>query len=235
MRLGTPATPELLRNMGVEEVVVATGARRAMPAIPGADRANVYSGDDMRKLMLGQDLGAIADKTGWATRAAMKAGAMTGLTKRPGFIRTASEYWMPFGDTVAIVGGELVGLELAEFLAKRGRKVIVLDEGAKFGAGLQVVRRWRVLDELKELGVTLLPEASDIAIGDKTVSYRNTLGQTRTIHADEVIVAKGATGDTTLAEQLRAAGFSVHTAGDCTGVGYIEGAMHDAAQLAETI
>ena len=75
MRLGTPATPELLRNMGVEEVVVATGARRAMPAIPGADRANVYSGDDMRKLMLGQDLGAIADKTGWATRAAMKAGA----------------------------------------------------------------------------------------------------------------------------------------------------------------
>ncbi|WP_287459479.1 FAD-dependent oxidoreductase [Sphingomonas sp.] len=235
VRLGTPATPELLRNMGVEEVVVATGARRAMPAIPGADRANVYSGDDMRKLMLGQDLGAIADKTGWATRAAMKAGAMTGLTKRPGFIRTASEYWMPFGDTVAIVGGELVGLELAEFLAKRGRKVIVLDEGAKFGAGLQVVRRWRVLDELKELGVTLLPEASDIAIGDKTVSYRNTLGQTRTIHADEVIVAKGATGDTTLAEQLRAAGFSVHTAGDCTGVGYIEGAMHDAAQLAETI
>ena len=49
------------------------------------------------------------------------------------------------------------------------------------------------------------------------------------------VVAKGATGDTTLAETLRVAGFIVHTAGDCNGVGYIEGAMESAAELARII
>ncbi|MDX3884264.1 MAG: FAD-dependent oxidoreductase [Sphingomonas sp.] len=235
IRLNTVATPELLRSLGVEEVIVATGARRDMPAIPGADLPHVFSGDDMRRLMLGQDLDTLAGKTDRTTRTAMKLGALTGLTARPGFIRAASNWWMPFGERIAIIGGELVGLELAEFLAKRGRKVTVLDDAAKFGAGLQVVRRWRVLDELKELGVTLLPEAHDIAILGGRVRYANPNGQERTIAADQVIVAKGATGDTALAGDLRATGFTVHTAGDCTGVGYIEGAMQDAAEIAANI
>lgn len=235
LMLNRHATPALLRSLNVDEVVVATGAKRAMPDIPGAHLPHVFSGDDMRRLMLGLDLDTLADKTDWKTRTAMKLGALTGLTARPGFIRAASEYWMPFGERVAIIGGELVGLELAEFLAHRGRKVTVLDDAAKFGAGLQVVRRWRMLDELKELGVTLLPEAHDITISEGRVRYANPNGQERTIAADQVIVAKGATGDETLADELRTAGFTVHTAGDCTGVGYIEGAMHDAAELATRI
>ena len=35
-----------------------------------------------------------------------------------------------------------------------------------------------------------------------------------------------------IADQLRAEGFSVHSIGDCNGVGYIEGAMEAAAELA---
>ncbi|GLV31057.1 hypothetical protein TomTYG75_35690 [Sphingobium sp. TomTYG75] len=229
VQLSTKATPELLTTLIPDEVVVATGARRALPPIPGADRDNVFSGDEMRSLMLGQDLGKLARKVDTKTRLMMRAGRVTGLTGRPGFIRAASTYFMPFGERVVIIGGELVGLELAEFLAKRGRKVVVIDEAAKMGAGLQVVRRWRVLDELHHLGVTLLPNAGDIAIGDKNVSYRNSFGQVRTVAADQVIVAKGAQGDSRLADQLKAAGFSVRSIGDANGVGYIEGAMQDAA------
>lgn len=235
VRLRTRATPELLRSLGVDEVVVATGARRAMPDIAGAELPHVFSGDDMRRLMLGLDLDTLADKTDWKTRAAMRLGAATGLTGNPAFVRGASTHWMPFGERIAIIGGELVGLELAEFLAKRGRAVTVLDDAAKFGAGLQVVRRWRMLDELKELGVTLLPESSDFTILEGRVRYRNPQGQERTIAADQVIVAQGASGDESLADSLRAAGFTVHAVGDCTGIGYIEGAMHDAARLAEAI
>jgi hypothetical protein len=47
-----------------------------------------------------------------------------------------------------------------------------------------------------------------------------------------VIVAKGATGNITLADKLKAAGLSVHVIGDANGVGYIEGAMRGAAELA---
>lgn len=232
VRLNTLATPALLKQIAPDEVIVATGARRDLPPIPGADRRNVFSGDEMRSMMLGQDLDKLADKIDAPTRLMMRSGKLTGLTARPGVVRAASQYWMPFGERVAIIGGELVGLELAEFLAKRGRKIVVLDEAPRMGAGLQVVRRWRVLDELKHLGVKLLPEVADIVIEENAVSYSNGFNQRRTIAADQVIIAKGATGDTSLADTLRAAGFRVTTIGDANGVGYIEGAMQDAADAA---
>ena len=134
-----------------------------------------------------------------------------------------------------IIGGELVGLELAEYLAHRGRQVTVLEESSRPGAGLYLVRRLRLLDELREAGVTLISKASQIAIGEQQVEYRNYRGQIRHIGADHVVVAKGAQGNLTLAENLEKQGFSVHTVGDCSGVTYIEGAMHDAAQVAARI
>ena len=235
IRLNTQATPELLREIAPDEVIVATGARRELPPIPGADRDNVFSGDGMRSLMLAQDLGQLNGKIDGKTRLMMRAGKVTGLTARPGFVRAASGFWMPFGKQVVIIGGELVGLELAEFLAKRGRRIVVIDEASRMGAGLQVVRRWRVLDELKHLNVKLLPGVTDIAIGDRTVSYVNGFGQRRTVGADQVIIAKGAQGDARLADMLREAGFQVRSIGDANGVGYIEGAMQDAADAVAAI
>ncbi|WP_097093421.1 oxidoreductase [Novosphingobium sp. Chol11] len=235
IRLNTRATPELLREIAPDEVIVATGARRELPPIPGADRDNVFSGDEMRSLMLAQDLGQLNGKIDGKTRLMMRAGKVTGLTARPGFVRAASDFWMPFGKQVVIIGGELVGLELAEFLAKRDRRIVVIDEASRMGAGLQVVRRWRVLDELKHLNVKLLPGVTDIAIGERTVSYVNGFGQRRTVGADQVIIAKGAQGDARLADMLREAGFQVRSIGDANGVGYIEGAMQDAADAVAAI
>ena len=106
---------------------------------------------------------------------------------------------------------------------------------ARFGAGLPIVRRWRVLDELEKLDVPLYREAREISIGDGEVSYRNSHSQIRRLAADHVIVAKGAVGDLTLADALRTAGFKVHTVGDCNGVGYIAGAMRSAAETAASI
>jgi pyruvate/2-oxoglutarate dehydrogenase complex dihydrolipoamide dehydrogenase (E3) component len=189
----------------------------------------------MRRLVLGQDMHTLARKTGWLTRMLMKLGDITGLTKSAGFIRLASRIWMPLGKRVVIIGGELVGLELAEFLAHRGREVTVLDPSTHFGVGLQVVRRWRVLADLKDLGVALIPQAEDIGIGDKFVSYRNINGQVRSLSADHVIVAQGAAAELSLAETLKNAGFAVHTAGDCSGVGYINKAILEAAHIAAKI
>ncbi|MDE2436835.1 MAG: FAD-dependent oxidoreductase [Sphingomonadales bacterium] len=235
VRLNTRATPELARSLGVDEVIVATGGRRAMPPIPGSERDFVFSGDDMRNLVLGQNLDSLAGKTSAATRLAMKVGRFTGVTGRSAMLRLGSKAWMPLGKQVVIIGGELVGLELAEFLAERGRKVTVLEESSRVGKGIPLVRRFRAVDDCHELGVALLTEASDFRIGDRTVTYRNAHGQQRTLHADTVIVAKGATGDETLAEAMRDAGLIVHAIGDCSGIGYIEGAMRDAALATQAI
>jgi 2,4-dienoyl-CoA reductase-like NADH-dependent reductase (Old Yellow Enzyme family)/thioredoxin reductase len=235
VRLKTRATADLVRGLRPDAVVVASGAVRSMPPIPGAERSNVYSGEDMRRLVLGEELDQLKGKTGWTTRLAARGAALTGATRSFELIRTATRSWMPLGQRVVIIGGELVGLELAEFLAHRQRSVTVIDEASRLGAGLQIVRRWRVLAQLRALGVVMLAKASAIAIDDGRVSYINRHGQARRIGADHVIVAKGARADLTLADELRAAGLAVQVAGDCQGVGYIEGAMGDAARIAAAI
>lgn len=235
VRLGTVAMPALLQSLSADEVIVATGARRLMPELPGSDQDFVLSGDEMRALVLGENAPTLRRKTTAFTRGMTRLGALSGVNRHPWILRQASRAWLPLGQRIVVIGGELVGLELAEYLAHRGRQVTVIDESSRSGAGLYLVRRMRLLDELHELGVTLHNKATRISVGERAVSYRNQRGQVRTLAADHVIVAKGATGDTALAEQLRGEGLSVHTIGDCNGVGYIEGAMASAADLVAAI
>lgn len=231
VRLKTEATSELLRELAPDAVIVATGARRDMPPLPGNDLPHVFSGDDMRNLLLGESSSEVKRKTGLMTRLATKVGAATGITANLDFVRNATRAWMPLGQNIVIVGGELVGIELAEFLNERGRTVTVVEPGPRLGKGLLLVRRMRILSELKEHGVALHGSASDIAITADSVSFTDGDGNAHSVKAHHVIVAMGATGDLALAERLKAEGFAVETVGDCNGVGYIEGAVRGAAEV----
>ena len=203
-----------------------------MPDIPGSEQDFVFSGDEMRALVLGEKHPNLPRKTSGLTRLLVNAGATTGVTKNSWMVRQASKVWLPLGKKITIIGAELVGLELAEFLAERGRKVTVIEPSSRAGKGLYLVRRMRLLAELDELGVVIIKNAKDIAIADHQVGYVNYRGQQRHLETDHVIVAQGATGNTALAEQLDSARFTTHTIGDCNGVGYIEGAIESAAELA---
>ncbi len=232
VQLNTTATPQYLKALAVDEVIIATGAQRLMPDIPGADQDFVFSGDEMRSLVMAENNPALKRKTSALTRALISIAAMTGVTSQQELVRLASKVWLPLGKRITIIGAELVGLELAEFLAERGRIVTIIDSSPEAGKGLFLVRRMRLLDELNHLGVTLINNAADIAIGKQAVSYTNPRGQCRSIDANHIIVAQGATANMGLAEELTATGLKVHTIGDCTGVSYIEGAIEDAAKLA---
>ncbi|MBM3514658.1 MAG: FAD-binding protein [Alphaproteobacteria bacterium] len=235
VRLNTEATPAMLRDLAPDAVIVATGGRRDMPALPGSELPHVFSGDDLRHLLLGEKSEELKRKTGLATRLAMRIGATTGLTANLDFVRAASLSWMPLGANIVIVGGELVGNELAEFLQERGRRVTVLEPAPRLGKGLPLVRRMRLLTELKEHNVALHGGVTDIAIKEKVVTFTDNKGMAHSVLADHVIVAMGASGDSALAESLRAQGFVVEAIGDCTGVGYIEGAIRGAARAVTSL
>ena len=235
VQLETEADEALLRRLAPDAVVVATGARRDMADLPGHDLPHVFSGEDMRRMLLGEDSTELKRKTGLMTRLATKVGAATGLTANLDFVRTATKAWMPLGEHIVIIGGELVGIELAEFLHERGRHVTVVEPAPRLGKGLLLVRRMRILAELREHGVGLHGGASAISIAPEAVTFTDATGATQQIRADHVIVAMGATGDNTLADHLRAAGFAVETVGDCNGVGYIEGAVRGGAEAAQRL
>lgn len=235
IRLGVEATVETIRSFAPDAVIVATGAVRAVPDMPGKAQPIVFSGDDLRALLSGRMTDDLKRKTSWLDRVSSKVGAVTGLTGSPEMLRTATRAYMPLGKQIVILGGELVGLELAEFLTERGRQVTVIDDEPMLGAGLTVVRRMRIVAELREHGVALLPGASQIQIESDGVRFVDAEGQPRRVAADQVIVAKGTHEDRAFAQALRAAGLEVVEAGDGLEVGYIEGAIRGAWDAVETV
>ncbi len=236
IRLETEVTPALIRKLAPDEVLVAAGATRQKPAIRGIDREHVFDGDDLRALLTGEGDATASKKLSLVGRLAVRAGRATGITGKPGLLREASKAYMPLGKQVVVVGGGLVGLELAEFLAERGRQVVVLEEGPRFGLELAHPRRWRVLHELRELGVELVANAVVREIGEREVAYEirssPSEGQLASAAADSVILAVGLVANPSVAARLKEAGVPIREIGDVTGVGYLEGAIRDGFEAA---
>ena len=226
IRLNTEASPALLRDLRADQVLVAVGAERAAPPIPGADQDHVWSGDELRRLMTGDRADEIAKrKLSFTQRSLMKAGSLAGVTDSTEAMQKLSRVWMPLGKRVTIIGGGLVGLELAEFLIARGRKVTVLESATHLGRELAIVRRWRVLHEIRVHGGELITGASVTAIEGNRVRYQLAGGQPAESLADSVVLAIGAQPDTRLLDSLVDAGFNTSSIGDCQSIGYIEGAI----------
>ncbi len=235
MRLNSSATVESVQALNPDVVIVATGAIRRAPAIPGREQPHVHDGASLRALLLGESGERSENRASFTQRLAMGAARKLGVTSSPDLVRKASKLWMPVGDRVVIIGGELVGIELAEFLHERGRAVAVVDEVEQFGRGLSPARRSVMLDEMPLQGLGLHPGASDIRIDEKSVVFADASGEGRVLEADTVIIAKGADSNTTLHDELVAAGVESHMVGDCGEVGYIMGAVRTAADVAATI
>ncbi len=228
VKLKTEATPANIAALKPDHVVVATGAKRPKPDVPGGDLPTVQTGDTLRALMLGT---AEKGEAGLGLRILGKLGNLSGATKSPQLIREATKKFLPMGHDVVVIGGSLVGLELAEFLSDRGRKVTLLHEGPNLGLPMSMPRRWTAVRHSTEQGVQIHRNVEVTRITEKAVEWKDG-DETKSAPVDMVIYAEGTHADTSLAEELRAAGLSVDVAGDAGEVGYIHGAFHSAWDVA---
>jgi len=103
--------------------------------------------------------------------------------------------------------------------------VTVLESGTHLGRELAIVRRWRVLHEIRVHGGQLITGASVSAIEGHCVRYQLADGTSAQSEADSVVLAIGAQPDTGLLDELTRAGLSASSIGDCHSIGYIEGAI----------
>ena len=228
VRTGVTATSATVRALNPDVVVVATGARRERPDVPGAQLPHVQSGDDLRDLITGaSSSGAPRGETSLLERIVVPLGRALHVTTNPSLVRLLSKVWMPVGRNVVVVGGGLVGLELAEFLAERRRTVTVLEEGRVLGLPMAMPRRLAAVGTAKHAGVELVREATLTEIRPDQVVYK--VGdEVRVAPAETVVLAGGVRPDTTFADELRAAGLDVRMVGDAEQVDYIFGAVHSA-------
>lgn len=230
LHMGKSATVESIKAHAPDAVIIATGANRAAPPIPGKEQRHVFDGNELRGLLFGTDAAAAA-KLNLFQRLVVKMGQISQLLRSINALRALSKMWMPLSKRVVLIGGGLVGLELAEYLEERGRQVTVLEPSANLGTELAIVRRARLVHELREHGVALHTGTEITAINGDSVSYAID-GEEHEVAADNVIISMGAEPDTRMAEALNAQGIKAIAVGDCQQVGYIEGAIYSGREAA---
>lgn len=234
VRLGHAASAVDVAGLEPDAVIVATGGRIAVPAIPGDHLPLVRRGVDLRQLLAGQagDHQPLRHRLG----ARLVAGAGQRLV-RPGLVRAATKVWMPLGRRVAIVGGDLVAVELAEFLAARGRLVSILEAGATIAPEVGWKRRTEHMHRLDRLGVTVHVASPVARIAPDGVWFEPAGGARRHLPVDTVVLAGTLEPDLTLYDELKARlpRTQVSAIGDCTGLGLIRKATEDAARVAAAL
>ncbi len=210
VKTGVNATVESIGLLKPDHVVVATGAVIEQLPIPGGELPHVRTGAQIRA--------QLAALPGWIQP-----------LLEPGLLRIASKVWMPLGKTLAIIGADLAAVELAEFVARRGRRVHLLESGNKIAPEVGKKRRAEHMDRLDALKVTVNTRVLIQSIDSRGVNIQSGNGTQKLILADTVIVAGKPTANAALHSALQAAGTPCTAIGDCTGLGLIAGATRDAA------
>jgi 2,4-dienoyl-CoA reductase (NADPH2) len=217
-----------------DSVVVATGANIVLPDLPGADHAHVHSGPGLRELLAGH---AGSDGPVWQRVGARVLSGWGQALAQPAAVRTASKAWLPFGHRIAIIGGDLVAIQFAEFLAARSRLVTVLESGDMLAPEVGLKRRSEHLDRLDRLGVTVHTRVTVHRLVPGGVVFTPDGGIMRRLVVNDVIVAGSAQPDLTLYHRLvdRLPLADVQAIGDCTGLGLIRKAVEEGARIACTL
>ena len=228
IKTNTLATTESIKIFKPDHVVVATGATRDAPDIKGKHLKHVFDGEQLKGLLFGSDASVIK-KLSLFQQLILKIGRISQLLRNVTVLRFLTKVWMPISKKIIIIGGDLVGLELAEFLIERGRKVKVFEPSPSLGQNLSIVRRSRVVHLLKEHGAELLTNVNIKEISKKGVLYE--LAENEHLEeSDQVIIALGTNSNLDLSNSLKNLGIPITSIGDCTSVGYIHGAIADARE-----
>jgi len=192
VRLGKEVDEALVREIGPDVVILATGGTVNTPEIPGINSRVVVRQSRLHRM----------------TKLCL-------IVFTPKLLTWLTHFYLPVGKRVVIVGGGIQGLELAEFLVKRGRKVTVTETSDELGVGLPELTQIPLLETLTEQGCTLLSGVKYEKITDKGLNLVTKEGEKQTIEADTILPALPLLPNTGLFESLKGKIPEIYLAGDC--------------------
>ncbi len=137
------------------------------------------------------------------------------------------------GATVLVIGGGLVGIEVAEYLAKRGTEVVVVEMLAEIARDMEPITRKLSLKRLAALPVTVLAETRVSRLGpDGTATVASAGGPRDLGPFDTVVAAVGTRRRDELSAQLTERHLEVHVVGDAAELAQVQGAVRSAWEVA---
>jgi len=117
-------------------------------------------------------------------------------------------------DTVVIAGGGMVGCEVAEFLAEKGKRVKIVEQLPEVAIDCGVNDRHLLLNRLRELGIEIYVNNKVKEITERGVKVETNKGD-KQITGKTVVVSMGSRSDISLISTLKGEGTPFQTAGDC--------------------
>jgi 2,4-dienoyl-CoA reductase-like NADH-dependent reductase (Old Yellow Enzyme family)/thioredoxin reductase len=141
------------------------------------------------------------------------------------------------GHRVLILGGGLVGIEMAEHLAAAGHEVVVVELLEEVARDMETITRKMTLRRLQELPVTIHTKTRLARMrGDEAFVSGGKKGPAKSIgHFDSVVVAIGQRAHDPLSKELEAAGVAVTVVGDAREPRQIFDATQDGRDAIEAL
>jgi 2,4-dienoyl-CoA reductase (NADPH2) len=220
--LSKGADADFIVRLAPEVVIVATGGRLVAPAVDTADEIGDKVGEKAG--------GGRAGRRGQGPRIVTAPDLHRQVKPLlnlfgPRLLERLTHVWLPIGKRVVVIGGSFHGCEIAEFLAKRGRKVTIVEPSDIIGTGVIDFRLGPLLEWFARRGVDTFTGAAGITVTAKGVSFRLPDGSYHEIEADTVIPTAPVEPDTTLVEQLQGRVGQVFAVGDCREAGMMVDAV----------
>lgn len=140
---------------------------------------------------------------------------------------------VPVGQTVVIIGGGDVGCETAEYLARKGKKVTVLEMMPEPPSEYLWWTKKLQTDRLSELNVQLITSAKAVAVEKGVVRYERGGISHRIESVDTIVIAAGMEANADLTSRIP--GVPCHVIGDAKQPGNIGSAIRQGFETALTI
>ena len=137
-------------------------------------------------------------------------------------------------ERVVIIGGEMVGCEVAEYLSEKGKKVTLLARRNRVGDDIGRATRWVLIQRLKQAGIMMETKVNVTKITDKGVEGVRD-GLTQFFEGDSVVLAVGMRSDTRLIEELKGKVEALHVIGDCAEPRWVKEAINEGFKVAREI
>jgi 2,4-dienoyl-CoA reductase (NADPH2) len=213
IRLGEEVNRAVVEEVKPDVLIIAAGGTHDIPDIPGIDRRNVVTSKALHQ-RLKRFLKLFSPQT----------------------LRWLTNFYMPLGKRVVIMGGNIQGCQTAEFLVKRGRQVTIVETAEAIGDGLlETFIKPHLLNWLDEKGVTMLSGVKYEEITDKGLTITNKGGKKETLEADTIVTALPLKPNTELIKSLEGVAPEVHAIGDCREPHLTVDAIAEGARIARVI
>jgi len=213
IRLGKEVSKSVIEGIKPDVLIIAAGGVHKVPDIPGIDRREVVTSRALHQRLKGF-LRFVS----------------------PRVLRWLTNFWMPIGKKVVIMGGNIQGCQTAEFLVERGRKVTIVDTAEEIGDGLlEAFVKPHLLNWLDEKGVTMMPGVTYGEITDQGLTITTKEGKRQTIEADTIVTALPLLPNTEFLKELNGIVPEVYAIGDCKDPHLIVDAIADGSRIARAI